>query len=1599
MKKLLRLISLSTLFLGISINLSAQQKIILNDQAAGSIPEIKVLETTEKSYKLNIKIPVYYRSKELANSDEFDNIKIELFSELSDPGKPNLPVFGQMLAVPNHARIEIEVEPIDVVEIENIYLMPAFQPLAESDVHAKFTMDEQIYNADLFYPKNLSWSEEIKIIRGCPVSLIWISPVQFNPVQRKARFYEEFNVTVKFAGGDGFSLPGKSFSPYFKSVFERNLKNWTTVKKHLKVNTIEQQNEYDFFSGCDYLIITNRKFSEAADSLAGWRRVCGFKTKIAYSDEIGSSASKIRDYIRYAYFNWHPAPSFVVFLGDAEFVPTNYFTNHSNETNGMIGTDLYYAAVDGADYFPDIITGRIPVDTQLEAFAFVNKIIKYEKEPITDSNFYQRAITAAYFQDDDDPDTQNYNERDGYEDRRFVLTNEEIRDFLMKLGYTVDRVYFAEPEVTPTNYNNSGYASGEPLPEELLRANGFYWSGNASNISSLIQDGCFLVSHRDHGSRVGWGEPSYKIPEVKSLFNKSKLPVIMSTNCETGWFDNETDDVSTNTGTTAECFVEYWIRNFNGGAIGVLGSTRISYSGYNDALAKGFIDGIFPEFLSYNLTGQPIYYLGQALNYAKFYMAQEYGSNTTRKIEFEEFHFYGDPATQIRTQAPGEFFVQSIDSCFLNQRSLVINVGVQGAIITLLQVDRILSSVFTDESGIAELNFAPIQSHDELVFAVTKANYKPYITRIKVYSSTLNKLIVNSPYIIEQNGDNRINIGEAINWLIEIENKGMIDFLNIGLQLICADSLVEFLMPTAAIDTLKINEEIIASELAFRISGACPDAHFVNMDLQILNNGDTLVIPLDFTVFAALPRIAVSPQMIGEIITAKNDSLLKYLTITNTGFGELAVDIQDESKFSLSVGDTSLNWWANTALGTGNVFLVNQPSNLLRFSFYLKLTSPVDAHFFVYEGDQIVGSYQKIADVEKKLDKIGEFYFGTDILNLSLKAGKYYYFGISWANGEANICRSNESPPIEYPFGMLETGVVNIGGVPPADLIEQTFQRVITFVQTLELGAGTWLELPKTTNLLLPGKSEQFPVKLKSLDQDTTVFSKILLISNDVENDSLRVPVYLSTGNDSFNLILSLAEIIDNNGGNNDHQINPGEFVTLPIVIKNIGIDTLKNVTFKINTVDTMIQFLANYDSLAILNPGEELTIPAFNLTASLRCPARHIFSIKITSTMSDFDERNFDFELQIKEAEPKIAVLQDSISGTIALLNDSLFSDITISNLGFGKLIFELNNPVQQVVAMGTPSNRVWLPLANGVGNIFNQIITQKIQSFSSYFQVNSSGTIYFFIYEADSSCGEFKLKFANSIYVEETGERCVTVPVLGCDLLKNHFYYIGSSWNGEMKILKAVEGLPFQSSSNIVFASTFNKGGVPPDEIVEITTQSPLLIAQRFNFGIGDWIELSAKADTLFPGESKQAAIKLIATRSDTNLFTNISIISTDPVNKRINVPVHLKITALPTDVKDRMTSAPLNFSLRQNYPNPFNPVTTIRFSVAKNEHVSLTIYNILGQKVKTLIEGKISPGNYLTEWNGTDISDRAVTSGIYLIALKSGSVFLKRKIILLK
>ncbi|MDP8267360.1 MAG: C25 family cysteine peptidase, partial [Candidatus Tenebribacter davisii] len=150
-----------------------------------------------------------------------------------------------------------------------------------------------------------------------------------------------------------------------------------------------------------------------------------------------------------------------------------------------------------------------------------------------------------------------------------------------------------------------------------------------------------------------------------------------------------------------------------------------------------------------------------------------------------------------------------------------------------------------------------------------------------------------------------------------------------------------------------------------------------------------------------------------------------------------------------------------------------------------------------------------------------------------------------------------------------------------------------------------------------------------------------------------------------------------------------------------------------------------------------------------------------------------------------------------------------------------------------------------------------------------------------------------------------------------------------------------------------------------------------------------------TLTPGETEEVIVTFTALEE--LLYEDVLIIeSNDPYNSQYEVSLTGNGNH-PADIDDQL---PLVTKVGKNYPNPFNPETTIAFSIADNsKHVQLEIFNIKGQKVKTLVNKIMEVGEYNVVWNGKDYSGRKVASGVYFYKFDTKKYHRINKMLLIK
>ncbi len=725
-----------------------------HDARKGDAPHRYMKDETTMGTTVRFDLPGVFVHTETVGGVTYQRLTLPGCAWTTETGKPELPLLGEMIEVPFNVDFSPEIVKSETMRLEGYNLYPAQPPRIEiGSPPPPFTIDKATYlnNAD-YPPQPVTIARgDIAVIRGHRVLFLKVNPIQYNPATRTVTVYTTIEVRLNFnrpAQIKGVNRRVQSLA--FEEMLQASLLNY---KDHARFQGEGGDGSNPEIPACDYLIITHDAFYNDQDPnnpvmrFANWKRRKGYRTLVVKVGTIqgGNTAASIQAYIRKAYNTWNPPPSYILLVGDSDLVRSVQGTTGQP----IIETDLYYVTVDGTDYFPDIYIGRISADSIQQVTDIVDKLLTYEQNPpVTpaQAGFYSNVSLVGQFADNDQRVPMDV---DGREDRPWIGNLETIRQFLQGQGYTAERIYNTDSGFPgdPNAQKPLKFNDTTDLPNDLKSPN-YGWNGSTNDITNAIDQGRFLMTYRAHGWWGGWADPAFSLSDVANLTQNNLTPLFISITCQTGWFDNETDDdTHGGHGANDDSLAEVLIRRPRAGAIAVVGMTRNSSTGYNDFLVFGIYKAIWPNFApNPPWSGYPtipvgtqvrLLRFGQIVNFSKMFMAQAYSPDDTRLNEFEMQQLFGDPEMPIWTQPPADLKVElppGIGATGLQEFVVFVttnNQPVQNATVVLTRANAIVQMRQTLTNGTARFSLTSVGSGD-LEVTVTALCYRPYLGTLQV---------------------------------------------------------------------------------------------------------------------------------------------------------------------------------------------------------------------------------------------------------------------------------------------------------------------------------------------------------------------------------------------------------------------------------------------------------------------------------------------------------------------------------------------------------------------------------------------------------------------------------------------------------------------------------------------------------------------------------------------------------------------------------------------------------------------------------------------------------------------------------------------------
>jgi len=760
----------------------------------------------------------------------------------STVGAPELPVKAIKVALPLGAtNVKVEIIATETEVLDGTYLLSCAQPpviLSQDAITLVVPPDQGIYESYRLYPEQVIEIRGIGLYDKHQVCELLFYPLQYQPKTRKLTHHQSVQFRLTFSGGN--EIPAQN-SNLKKMVI--NPENILETRPHRTREDIS------------YLIISNPPVDTVFQRLADWKTQKGIPAQVRTVDWIlayysgEDTAASIRNYIKTL-----PDSNiqYVLLGGDTDIIPCRFAYAmacsafmHSREDS--LPCDLYYADLQGnwdfdgdgiygeiedsVDLYPDVLIGRAPVSSIIQAQNFADKILTYETNPAHD-----------------------------YLDNLLFLA-----EILWWSPYTdqalhKDRI---DAEMVPPNLNVT------KLYESL-------GNESRSSVMSAIRNGNNFINHDGHGwiDIMGVGNGSLYSTDLDTITNEPNHGIIFSMGCWTTAFD-------------FDCIAEAWMNNVNGGGVAFIGNS--SY-GWGSPGNPGFgISDIFDTRFIHSLLVENNNRIGGALAMSKAYFIPYSREKNVHRWHQYQLNLLGDPEMMVWTALPESITVAGPQSIPLGSSSILFAVKkassgepISDALVCLMKGDESYAAGYTDASGQVFLEANPGTAGD-FQLTVTAHNHIPLETTIPV---------VSGPYVNYQgwilndslgNADGIANPNEIIALSLLLKNTGNATANNINIKLRSQDLDVTISDSTEYLGTLNQADSTCLDNALSILIGNTTNAHTLSFELEIAEA--TRVLNYYPCILVGTPVLSIAEFSDANAPTMPGDTALLYLNVANTGYG------------------------------------------------------------------------------------------------------------------------------------------------------------------------------------------------------------------------------------------------------------------------------------------------------------------------------------------------------------------------------------------------------------------------------------------------------------------------------------------------------------------------------------------------------------------------------------------------------------------------------------------------------------------------------------------------------------------------------------------
>jgi hypothetical protein len=1574
---------------------------------------------------------------EIRETDEFVAYDIQQCYPTGGSEIFELPVYSETVSLPDNGNFRLSNFEYEYEEYD----------LEEFRIKTYSEDNDTVYSRDEWLPRNLVKIGDPAIMRGYRLANVSITPIQYNPAQNKIKMLTNFR--AEFVLDQTISKNPLSRSPRPSTAF-----------RNFVENPKRAQPAYEDYRGA-YLFITPDLGYEHIRILANWKQQLGYHTTIAVLSETGDTNNEIKDYIQDAYDNWEIPPEYVVLVGDVSGtmqLPTFFVEGGFNR---MICTDLPYTLLDGDDFLPDVLLGRLSVQNLTQLSTVINKLISYEKDPPW-GDWFSSALMISYV-------APYYNI---YSHRETVMS---IRDKLLQNEYVkVDT--FTVP------YQNS-----------------------ASIISNFVNQGLSLINVRTTGGPNNWssmaGGTMYDINDVNNLNNGSKLPFVTAITCGGGDFANPN---------VPHSIGETWLiagtpSNPKGG-IGFIGSSEFNtQTRFNNAISTGIYQGFLYEDLT---KGGEMMLRGKMELYNNYPYNHAWGTPVNSiQHYFYSYGLLGDPGLTVWRKTPRKITLSAPDTLFVGANFIPVSVDsadgeLSGFTIALTNDDSLHTVSYTDESGEAKL-YSQLPSG---TYQITASRHQ-HIPQIKTVEIIQGNLVGVESHDLEED----LAPDEFYEIEITFKNYGEDNAEDITISVYSHDNYLNLIDDEAVISKLRpgetgsavfsfetgkawnngYNHELIVdissnfgtNESTVLMSSIA--AELIFSELQFTNTQNALLQNQINDVYLGLLNMGTLPTGDFSIrMTSINDratvhnSTVNYNTIPagETGYSETTFSIEVDNvisglpaMFLLEVIiDDNVVFYTEFQYPIG---IINQQSpTLSEYGYYAiecrdeNSLNPVQYNWIeinpLYGGDGIElgvdystsDGYTSLIELPFEFQFYGNYYYSISVSsngwigmgqqlrvfhrNRIIPSGdgphgmiapywddmhdgsihyKYddvnNYFIIQWTNWRSVYDNSSQTfqvilyDPEHYP---TSTGDGNI-----------LFQYKEIHNTNHENNFATiGLENEHNTQGLMITFADLYPPTAHPIQSETAIFFSIAegeqvpYMISETEELSVTLPPdssstkYITITNPTSKDLPYTLEFKHFVRGRNkpvrdisDDLIVAGGSMFTPVIPTTLLFYLIHNSTEPVYGVKMDFP-----DGFVIHNATDIQQLPYNGESGD---GEELSWGFIAGTTIEPTSPAGFNVDVTIDASHTEPVDIEWEIHGDgSGELPHMISGTITLNPTNQDHIW--IHSPTNDdVLVCGTQESLIWDYFGD-----FDTVDTDisytggtSWEEFES--QVPNTGTYEFTVPYTLTERGKFRLRAGTGSTQASTNGlfRITALDIVYPD--ENTIMSFDKPDSVEWKHLGDIETVSLHLSTNNGVDWQPLAIDIPNNGHYEFIVGGTPSEYSRIKVSSIHGIEQISKPFTIVDSpvnwigcENHEGMLSAEETKT-IPITINSKDLSGGIYSAYAIFRSHIgQIIYIPVELTVEATNIiPEVHNLYQNFPNPFNTTTNIAFDLPHESNVSLKIYNIRGKLIKTLLDEILSPQHHLIVWDGTDNKGRSVSSGVYLYKLETNNFEKAKKMLYLK